>query len=335
MNMKFSICAAAVYLSLAAAAAGQQFDAPAPAAGDISGTVTDVMDNLVPAATVVLRGSASGSDRKEESGDNGGFNFGSVSPGGPYRVTISAPGYADWTSAPIDVRPGQFVFLARVRMIFSGGVTSVTVRPREDQIATEQVETEEHQRVLGIVPNFYVVYDRHPAPMTAGLKFSLALKAATDPVTFLGAATIAAVDQAADTPDYVEGAKGFGQRYGANYLNGLTDIMLGGAILPSILHQDPRYFYQGTGSRRSRIFHALVNPFVCRGDGGRPEPNYSALGGYLASGAISLSYYPPSNRGAGLVLTNTGVDVAADMTMSLLQEFVLRKLTKGAGSEPH
>lgn len=171
--------------------------------------------------------------------------------------------------------------------------------------------------------------------MNARLKFSLALKAATDPITFLGAGAIAAVDQAADTPDYVQGAKGFGQRYGASYVNGFTDIMIGGAILPSILHQGPRYFYRGTGTKRSRIFHALINPLVCRGDNGKPEPNYSALGGYFAFGAISTGYHPPSNRGIGLVLTNAGLDVAADMTKSLLQEFVLRKFTPAARGENH
>ena len=332
MRMKAPFCMLMLFLSISIGAVGQQFDAPSPVAGNISGTVTDVANDIVPGATVVLDGPASSADRTIISGNNGSFDFDGISPG-EHRITIKSSGYADWKSPTINVEPGQFVFLSPIRLIFSGGVTSVMVRPAEDQIATEQVEIEEHQRVLGIIPNFYVVYDRHPAPMTARLKFSLALRSATDPITFLSAGVIAAVDQAADTPDYVQGAKGFGQRYGANYVDGLTGIMVGGAILPSILHQDPRYFYQGTGTKRARIFHALVNPFVCRGDNGRPEPNISALGGYFASGAISTSYYPPDNRGIGLVLSNTSVDIAADEAMGLLEEFVLRKFTPGAGRE--
>ncbi len=77
----------------------------------------------------------------------------------------------------------------------------------------------------------------------------------------------------------MQGAKGFGQRLGANYANGLTDIMIGGAILPSILHQDPRYFYQGTGTKKSRALHALSTRFICKGDNGLWQPNYSGLGG--------------------------------------------------------
>jgi hypothetical protein len=78
--------------------------------------------------------------------------------------------------------------------------------------------------------------------------------------------------------------------------------MIGGAILPSLLHQDPRYFYQGTGTKKSRALHALSNSFVCKGDNGRRQPNYSSIGGDLASAAISNAYYPASNRGVGLHL---------------------------------
>ena len=132
----------------------------------------------------------------------------------------------------------------------------------------------------------------------------------------------------------MQGVKGYAQRFGANYANGLTDIMIGGAVLPSILHQDPRYFYRGTGTTTSRIFYALRTPFVCKGDNGRWQPNYSGLGGYLAAGAISNTYYPPSNRGPGLVFSTTAIDIAADMANGLLQEFVLRKLTPSAKNRP-
>jgi hypothetical protein len=121
---------------------------------------------------------------------------------------------------------------------------------------------------------------------------------------------------------------------GANYANGLTDILIGGTILPSVLHQDSRYFYQGTGTKKSRARHALSTPFICRGDNGRWQPNYSSLGGYLASGAISNAYYPESNRGPGLVFSTTFIDIAADMANGVLQEFVFREVTPSAKSRP-
>ena len=120
-------------------------------------------------------------------------------------------------------------------------------------MATQQVKAAEKQRVLGIVPNFYANYDSNPAPMTVKLKFKLALRTAVDPVTIFGIAMIAGLDQAGNTPDYQQGAKGYGQRFGAVAAGGFTDIMIGGAILPSVLHQDPRYFYQGKGRQVSLL----------------------------------------------------------------------------------
>jgi hypothetical protein len=164
-------------------------------------------------------------------------------------------------------------------------------------------------------------------PLTTKLKFQLALKTSTDAVTVLGIGVLAAINQAGDTPDYQQGWKGYGERFGATAADGFSDIMIGGAILPSLLHQDPRYYYQGTGTNKSRTLHALSSPFVCRGDNGRFQPNYSSLGGDLGSSALSNLYYPKSNRGTGLVFENFVLSTGERMMSSLVQEFVLRRLT--------
>jgi hypothetical protein len=317
-------------LSFSGAAAGQQISAPEPQAGTIIGTVIDVNGDVVPEATVLLQGSSLDDDPQAVANDNGFFQFENVKPGITYHLTVSASGFADWTSPEITLKPGQYLELTGIRLNIAEAVTTVYATLSTEEIATEQLRIEEHQRVLGFIPNFYVTYDRHPVPLTPKLKFQLALRATTDPVTFLGTAFVAGMDQAADKFDFQQGAKGYFQRFGASYANGFTDIMVGGAILPSILHQDPRYFYKGTGTNKSRMLHALSYPFICRGDNGRLQPNYSSLGGYLASGAISNAYYPASNRGPGLVLNTALVDIGASMANGLLQEFVLRKLTPAA-----
>ena len=122
-----------------------------------------------------------------------------------------------------------------------------------EQVAAEQVKVEEKQRVFGVVPNFYVTYEHDAAPLTPKLKFQLAMKALTDPVTISGFGLNAAIYQAADYPSYRQGAAGYGQRLGATFAGGYTKILLGDALLPSLFHQDPRYFYQGTGTARSRF----------------------------------------------------------------------------------
>jgi len=319
-----------ICLSISAAAAGQQISAPEPHAGTVVGTVIDINGGVIPGATVLLQGPSPNDDPLGVANDSGFFQFENVKPGVPYHLTVSAAGFASWISPEITVSPGQYFEVTEIQLRVATAVTTVRAVVSSEEIATEQVKAEEKQRVLGIIPNFYVVYDRDVVPLTPGLKLNLALKAFTDPVTFLGAASVAGIDQAANLHDYQQGARGYGKRLGAAYTNVFTGMMIGDVILPSILHQDPRYFYQGTGTTKSRVIHALSNPFVCRGDNGRRQPNYSAWGGYLASGAISNAYYPASNRGPGLVFSTALIDVAESMANGLLQEFVLRKLTPTA-----
>jgi hypothetical protein len=199
-----------------------------------------------------------------------------------------------------------------------------------EQLAQQQVKAEEKQRVLGIIPNFYVVYDKNAVPLTTKLKYELAFRAATDVVSIAGDVVLAGVNQAADTPDYQQGAKGYGQRFGAAYTDSFSNVMIGGAVLPSLLHQDPRYFYQGTGTRKSRLIHAISNPFFCKGDKGRTQFNYSGIGGNLIAASLTNLYYPPSNRGAGLVFSSVLINTGGRLANALVQEFILRKYTTNA-----
>jgi hypothetical protein len=317
------------------AANAQQVSAPEPQPATITGTVTDVRNDVVPGATVVLEGPASTEKRTVTTNENGGFQLDQVKPGIPYHIIVSNTGFTSWTSPVLTLTPGQYLELPAVKLELAVAVTTVTATLSTEEIATQQVEIAEQQRVLGFIPNFYVVYIPNPAPLTPKLKFKLALRVMTDPVTLLGSGFLATLDQAADTPDFGQGWAAFGQRWGAHYVNGFTDIMVGGALLPSILHQDPRYFYMGPEhTNKQRALHAMLNPFICKGDNGRTQVNYSSLGGYLASGAIANTYYPEQNRGVGLVFSTFATDIAADVANGLIQEFLLRKLTPSAKNQP-
>ncbi len=299
--------------------------------GVLSGTVTDSYGDIVPGATVAIEDGISADRRTAEAGDNGQFKFENLAPGESYRVTVTAPGFGRWTSDNLTVAAGQYQEVTGIRLVLAKAESSVTVYSSNEQIATQQVRIEEQQRVLGFIPNFYVVYDaKNAVPMTTKLKFEMALRVSVDPITFLGTGFLAGINQAADTPNYPEGAKGYGERFGAVYADGLTDTMFGGAILPSLLHQDPRYFYQGTGSIKSRLLHALANPFVCKGDNGQLQPNYSSIGGDLISSSLSNLYYPASNRGAAFVLEGVASSTAQRAVSSIFQEFVVRRFTPSA-----
>jgi carboxypeptidase family protein len=308
-------------------------DAPKPQPGIIVGTVTDVNDDTVPGATVILEGPALKDPRTVVSNDKGFFEFHDIEPGTTYHVTISAQGFANWSSPPVVLRPGQYAILPGSKLHIAEAYTTITVNSSvasREEIAAEQVKVQEHQRVFGIIPNFYVSYDPNAAPLTTKLKFKLATKVAFDPVTFIGVGIIAGINQAGDVPHYGQGAEGYAKRYGASYTDGFADIMIGGAILPSLLHQDPRYFYQGTGTKKSRALHAISSTFICRGDDGGRQPNYSTIGGDLAAAAISTAYYPASDRNASRVFTTALINTGERAFANLAQEFLLRRVTSKA-----
>ncbi|HUO59125.1 MAG TPA: carboxypeptidase-like regulatory domain-containing protein [Candidatus Acidoferrales bacterium] len=298
-----------------------------PSKATVMGTVTDANDAVVAGANVVVTGATPADRRTAVTNATGFFEFTGLQPGGPYTVTVSAKGFADW-STQVTLEPGRVLIITGAQLNIEQARTTVNVGYVAEEIATEQVKLQEQQRIFGIIPNFYVVYDQDAVPMTAKLKFKLALKVASDPITFAGITFLAGIYQAADIPNYQQGAAGYGQRVGAIAADGFSDIMIGGAILPSLLHQDPRYYYQGTGTKKSRALHAISSPFVCKGDNGQRQPNYSSIGGDLASSAISNLYYPSSNRTVGTYFGNFALTTAQRVASALVQEFVLSRFTK-------
>lgn len=298
--------------------------------GHIAGTVINSNGEVVRGATIVLDSPRVEDRQSTIATDRGTFQFSNLKPGVPYRLTIEKKELAAWRSEPIILAPGQFFYVTGIELRVPTLVTSVTVYESTEQIAAQQVTLELKQRVLGFIPNFYVTYEDQPVPLTTKLKFKLALKADTDPMTFVGVAFMSGIYQAGDVPDYGQGAEGFGKRMGAGYADTTSDIFLGGAIYPWLFRQDPRYFYQGTGTVKSRLLHALSSPYICKGDNGKTQPNYSSLAGDLSSGAISNLYYPESNRGTSLLIEGFAITTGVRTVNAVIQEFLIRKLTPAA-----
>jgi len=267
-----------------------------------------------------------------QSDSNGRYVFGDL-PAGSYKLSFSGPGFATQV-VPVRLDPGQSLEVKAVTLLVSTATTSVQVDGSQSQfeIAQYQLQQEEQQRIFGAIPNFYVVYYAHPAPLTPKQKFHLAWRSSIDPFTFLANGVFAGIEQAANTyPGYGQGARGYAKRYGAGYADGFTDTMIGSAILPSLLKQDPRYYWKGTGTTRSRILYALANSVVCKGDNGRWQFNYSGILGGAAAGGISNLYYPAADRnGIGLTVENTALGIAGSAVQNLFQEFLVRKLTPKA-----
>jgi len=261
------------------------------------------------------------------SGDDGQFSFTNIPPG-PFQLTITSAAFATKTCSGI-LRSGEIYIVPQIALVIATAITDVRVELSPIELAQEQIKDQEEQRVLGFIPNFYVSYVPNAVPLTPKQKFQLAWKTTIDPVTFGINGVIAGVQQAQnDFSGYGQGAQGYGKRFGAGYADAVTGTFIGSAMLPSLLKQDPRYFYKGSGSKRSRILYAIANSVICKGDNGRWQANYSNILGSLAAGGISNFYYPANDRnGAGLTFENAAIGIGASAVANLFQEFLIQKLT--------
>jgi hypothetical protein len=364
-----SVFPMALLIALLALGASAWAQSAAPSAGDATGFVGDSSVALsagsltsIPGATVVnaavgvgtIEGVAVSSDgtvyegvsvELEKTGANasvpvvdttssdGAFLFTNVPPGG-FRLTLSSPGFVPQTVTGT-LHADETYDAHEVVMTVATATSDVHVTASRADIAQADVNIEETQRVLGIVPNYFVAYDHDAPPMSARQKWQMTWRTDIDPVTFAATGLVAGFEQAENIlPGYGQGAEGYAKRFGAGYTDTAINTFIGSAILPSLLKQDPRYFYKGTGSVKSRIWYALANTVICKGDNGRWQPNYSAVVGGLASGAISNLYYP-SDNGWGVTFEGAAIGTAEGAIQNLFQEFVVKKLTPGSRKLPN
>jgi hypothetical protein len=189
--------------------------------------------------------------------------------------------------------------------------------------AEEQIKEQEKQRLVGVLPQFNISYRSDAASMTAGQKMRLAFRSSIDPVAFGVAFAAAGYHEAMDDdPGFGWGIEGYGKRAGAAYLDAFDGNIIGNGILPSLLHQDPRYFRLGHGTVTHRLLYSLATNVICKHDNtGRWEPNYSNVTGNIISGAISNLYYPSTNSGVSQTFTNGFVVTAEGGIGSIFDEF--------------
>jgi hypothetical protein len=152
------------------------------------------------------------------------------------------------------------------------------------QKAEEQLKQEEKQRILGVIPEFNTTNIPDAVALTPKQKFRLALKSTLDPAVFVFSGIDAGISQWNNSfAGYGQGGEGYAKRFGASYADSFDGTMLGNAVFPSLLHQDPRYFRKGTGSVSSRFWYAVGSTIRCKNDSGRWAPNYSNILGNFAA----------------------------------------------------
>lgn len=302
---------------------GQQKNQQLP--GSISGTIVDETGAVVTAARVKLTRDDQSQAQEVLSGANGQFSFANVAPGS-FHLTIASAGFATQTTSGT-LHSGQVQLVPPITLAVATANTEVEVSLTQVQVAEEQVKEEEQQRVLRVIPNFYVSYVPDAMPLNSKQKFKLAWKTIVDPFSFVAVGGVAGVQQAQNNfAGYGQGAQGYAKRYGASYGDLVSGTVIGTAILPSLFKQDPRYFYKGTGTKKSRLLYALANAVICKGDNRRWQPNYSAILGSFAAGGISNLYYPAEDRnGARLTLENGLIGIGTSGAINIFEEFFVRK----------
>ena len=294
--------------------------------GIVIGTILDQSGAVSVGTVIRLTPEDKSAYREVISGNNGQFSFSNV-PAGHFQLSVSSTGFGNEVYSG-DLAPGQTIIAPPIVLSVATVVTQVKVTVDPVEVATEEVKEEEHQRVLGFIPNFYVSYSPDAAPLTTKLKYHLAWKSTTDVVTIGGVAFLAGLQQAGDQySEFGQGATGYARRFGADYGDAFASTFLSGAVFPSLFKQDPRYFFRGTGSTKRRFLYAISNSVWCKGDNGRWQVNYSNMAGVVSGAAIASTYYPSTNQGMN-ILTNSLIRMGESSLTGVIQEFILHKLTK-------
>jgi hypothetical protein len=184
----------------------------------------------------------------------------------------------------------------------------------QHEIADEQLKQQEKQRVMGVMATFNTTRNMDAVPLTPGQKYKLFFKSATDPWPFLLAGVVSSLDQASNSPpEWGQGWGAYGHRFATSYSDYFIGNFIGNAVLPSLLHEDPRYFQKGKGKVINRILWAAGSSFWCKRDNGGWGPNWGNVGGNFIGTAIARVYYPPSERNVkdtlldGLTVTYEGM----------------------------
>ena len=298
-----------------------------PGSGSIQGAVKDSSGSTVAGAIVTLETAAPTGQRTAITDQAGSFRFSAAEPGN-YKVTIAAPGFAVWTAPNVAITSSdnQPLLSAVLQVAATSSSLDVTLPPSE--LAREQLRTEEKQRLLGVLPDFLVSYAPNPAPLTAAQKFQLGWKTIVDPVSLLGTAISAGIEQARNNhPEFGQGTEGYAKRFGAQYANRVGHVIIGRVVMQSIFHQDPRYFYKGTGSIGSRALYAIGTAFVAKSDKGHWQFDYSDILGGMASHELSTLYYPSTSRPLRQAADDVLLGFAGRAENHLFHELILRHLT--------
>jgi len=179
------------------------------------------------------------------------------------------------------------------------------------------------KRILGIIPNFRSVStDEKLPPMSVKEKFLTATDDSFDYSSIFVPAMLAAYSMGTKaTPEFGQGASGYGQYFWHSALDQTSENYMVEFVFPVITHQDNRYYTLGRGGFFKRTGYALSRAVITRNDAGNETFNTSEVVGAGASAGLSTAYYPASQRTFSNVSSEWGIDVAIDAASFVAKEF--------------
>lgn len=177
-------------------------------------------------------------------------------------------------------------------------------------------------RIFWIIPTFKVTESKTPTKLTPRQKLEIVVKDTIDPYTIGFTAFTAGIAQANNDPSgYGQGAAGYGKRFGASYADQASTGFFSSFLFASLLHEDPRYYRQGSGPWKHRFAHALIRPVVTYKDSDGRTFNWCGILGSLAASGLSNAYYPEADRGVGKTFSRFAVGIPLSVTDHLVDEF--------------
>lgn len=190
-----------------------------------------------------------------------------------------------------------------------------------------------NDRIFYALPNFLTVETKDVPPLSTGEKFKVVARGSFDYVQIPWCAFLAGISQAENSePGFGQGAEGYGKRLGSYFADGTIENFMTGAVLPSMLHQDPRFFELGRGGFVHRSEYAVSRIFVTRTDSGKHQFNFSEIfGSAIAAGISTYSYHPHADRTLPNTASVWGTQVGYDSITYVVKEFwpdIRRKLSK-------
>ena len=241
--------------------------------------------------------------------------------------------------------PDQTTAAAGQAPLASSQPPSATVQDKQDTKSTSVPNKNagtSNDRLFYTLPNFLTLENGgNLPPLTTGQKFKVVARGSFDPVLYPWYGFLAAISQAENSePGYGQGWAGYGKRYGASFADGTIENFITGAILPSALHQDPRYFQLGQGSFMHRTLYAVSRNIITRTDAGGSQFNYSEiLGGGMSAFISTYSYHPSADKTISNTISVWATQYAYDTVTLVVKEFwpdVHRKLShKHIEEVPH